>query len=435
MAWGASRSFPRAIVHIDGDAFFAACEVAKNPKLRGKPVITGKERGIVSAATYEAKRLGITRGMRLFEVRKMCPEAVILPSDYETYSLFSQRMYAIMRRYTPVVEEYGIDECFGDITGLRRLHRMPYEHIARRIKDDSERELNLSFSLGLGPTKVLAKLGSKWHKPSGFTVIRLSDAPKFLRQTKLEQLWGIGANTAAYLQKFGLTTALDFANKDEAWVKQTVSKPYYEMWQELHGTAVYSLETEAKETYASISKTKTFTPPSSGASFVFSQLSKNIENACIKARRYNLAAPAALIFLKTQEFQYHTCEVTLPHASNLPQEVLRAVSEYFPRLYKKGVPYRATGVTLLKLQDAGSMQLDLFGEGKKAEGLQKVYASIDALTKRYGKHALFLGSSVTAMRYGAHRGERGEAPGRVEDLFTGETNRKRLSIPMLGEAT
>jgi DNA polymerase-4/DNA polymerase V len=127
MAWGSSGSFPRAILHIDGDSFFAACEVAKNPSLRGKPVITGKERGIVSAATYEAKARGVKRGVPLHEALKACPDAIILPSDYETYSLFSNRMYEIVRRYTPAVEEYSIDECFADLTGLRRTLRKNYQ--------------------------------------------------------------------------------------------------------------------------------------------------------------------------------------------------------------------------------------------------------------------------------------------------------------------
>ena len=111
-------SLPRAILHIDGDSFFASCEVAKNPSLRGKPVITGKERGIVSACTYEAKARGVKRGVSLREALKMCPDAIILPSDYETYSIFSHRMYEIVRRYTPAVEEYSIDECFADLTGV-----------------------------------------------------------------------------------------------------------------------------------------------------------------------------------------------------------------------------------------------------------------------------------------------------------------------------
>src|SRR4051812_9035036 len=99
------QSFPRAIIHIDGDAFFASCEQARDPRLQNKPVITGKERGIAASMSYEAKARGITRGIRLFEIKKLCPDAIIVPSDYETYSLLSLRLFAIVRRYTPDVEE------------------------------------------------------------------------------------------------------------------------------------------------------------------------------------------------------------------------------------------------------------------------------------------------------------------------------------------
>src|SRR5712671_8177069 len=124
------HSFPRAIMHIDGDESFASCEQARDPRLQNKPVITGKERGIAASMSYEAKARGVTRGMRLSEIRKRCPEAVILPSDYETYSLLSKRFFAIVRRYTSEVEEYSIDECFADLTGLRRPLRMSYIQIA-----------------------------------------------------------------------------------------------------------------------------------------------------------------------------------------------------------------------------------------------------------------------------------------------------------------
>jgi len=114
--------FPRAVLHIDGDAFFASCEQARDPALRGRPVITGLERGIASSMSYEAKARGVTRAMPLHEIRRLIPDAVILPSDYETYSLLSKRFFDVVRRWTPDVEEYGIDECFADLTGLRRMH-------------------------------------------------------------------------------------------------------------------------------------------------------------------------------------------------------------------------------------------------------------------------------------------------------------------------
>ena len=134
------HSWPRAIVHIDGDAFFTSCEEAIHPELKGKPLITGGERGIVACASYAAKKLGVKRGVPLHEARKICPGLTVLPSDYETYSLFSRRMFAIMRRFTPDVEEYSIDEAFSDITGMRRALRLSYEDIALAMKKEIERD-------------------------------------------------------------------------------------------------------------------------------------------------------------------------------------------------------------------------------------------------------------------------------------------------------
>ena len=198
------RSFARAIVHIDADAFFASCEQAVNPSLKGKPVVTGKERGIASAVSYEAKARGVKRGMTIREIKALCPDVIHLPSDYETYSLFSQRMFAIVRRYTPDVEEYSIDECFCDLTGLRRPLRMSYETMAARIKADLEHDLGLTFAVGLAPTKVVAKLASKWQKPAGLTIISGTDLHLYLDQVPIENVWGIGPQTTAYLTRFGI---------------------------------------------------------------------------------------------------------------------------------------------------------------------------------------------------------------------------------------
>jgi DNA polymerase-4/DNA polymerase V len=433
MTWGYSRSFPRAILHVDGDSFFASVEVAKNPHLRGKPIITGKERGIVSACTYDVKARGVKRGMKLHEARHLVPDAVILPSDYESYSLFSERMYNIVRRYTPAVEEYSIDECFADLTGLRRALSMSYSDMGKAIKRDLKIELGMNFSIGLSVTKVLAKLASKFQKPDGFTVIPLSDADTFLAKTPVGDVWGIGPNTAAYVRKYGVVTALDLAQKDETWVRRMLTKPSIGIWRELHGTVVDELDTKGRHTYQSISKTKTFTPPSNDAKFIYSQLSKNVENACIKARRWKLATPAIFFFLKTQDFRYHGCEVKLPHTTCIPSEILNEIKKYFPHVYRTGVRYRATGITLLKLADNTSLQLDLFGAVQESQGFKQVFESIDAISAKYGKHAVFLGSSFDAMKFGAHLGERGDSPSRTRDLFRGETTRRRLSIPMMGE--
>ena len=153
-------------------------------------MVTGKERGIAASMSYEAKARGVTRGMRMADIRKVCPEAVILPSDYETYSLLSKRFFAIVRRYTPDVEEYSIDECFADLTGLRRPLKMSYLQIAERIKKELDAELGFTFSVGLAPNKVVAKIASKWAKPSGLTAIPGPGAASLPRQASRRE--GVG---------------------------------------------------------------------------------------------------------------------------------------------------------------------------------------------------------------------------------------------------
>jgi nucleotidyltransferase/DNA polymerase involved in DNA repair len=424
------HSFPRAIVHIDGDAFFASCEQSRDPQLQGRPVITGKERGIVASMSYEAKARGITRGMRLFEVKRLCPDAVLLPSDYETYGLLSRRMFTIVRRYTPAVEEYSIDECFADLTGLQRPLHMSYLQIVEKIKRDLDTELGFTFSAGLAPNKVLAKIASKWKKPSGLTTIPGRDIHLFLTDLPVNKVWGIGAKTTALLNKFGIQTALDFARQPEFWVNKWLTKPGYEIWQELNGHSILPLITEEKSTYQTIQKVKTFTPPSSDRNFVFSQLSKNIESACIKARRYRLAAQGAAIFLKTQQFRYRWLEVRFTHATAFPHQIVRAIEPAFAQLFQPEEEYRATGVVLLKLDEDAMIQLDLFGEALKAERFSRVYKAVDHMREKYGKHTVYLGTSLLAQKFSQHLGERGDEPLRKRELFKGETKRKRMGIPM-----
>jgi DNA polymerase-4 len=427
-------SFPRAIVHIDGDAFFASCEQSRRPKLQGRPVVTGKERGIAASMSYEAKARGVTRGMRVADIRKVCPDAVILPSDYETYSLLSKRFFAIVRRYTPDVEEYSIDECFADLTGLRRPLKMSYLKIAERIKKELDAELGFTFSVGLAPDKVIAKIASKWAKPSGLTAIPGRELHRFLDKLSVQKVWGIGPNTSAFLAKHRIRTALEYALRPEAWVQKHFSKPFYQIWQELHGAYVFELATGEHETYYTIQKVKTFTPTSSDRAFVLAQLSKNIENACIKARKYKLATQRVVIFLRTQQFRDYSLEIDLTGPTQFPNDILRAVTPAFENLFSPATAYRATGVILSKLTEAYYGQLDLFGEAIRMQRLSNLYESVDMLREKYGKHTVFLGASYLAHKSAQHDGERGHVPDRKIDLLPGETARKRLGIPMfMGE--
>lgn len=425
------RSWPRAILHLDADAFFASCEQAVHPELRGKPVITGKERGIVAAASYEAKARGITRGVSLHDVKKICPNAVIVPSDYETYSLFSVRMFGILRRFSPDVEEYSIDEAFVDLTGLRRAFDGPYGVIAQEMQEAVKTELGITVSVGVSLSKVLAKIASKHDKPNGLTLMPGRDIHRYLERLPLEKVWGIGGNTAAFLRKFRILSALDFARKDEAFIAAHLSKPYREIWHELNGRSVYPVVGESKSGYQSISKTKTFTPPSDDETFVFAQLSKNLENACIKARRYHLAAPRLVAFLRTQDFRDSGIEMKLARPTAYPADLFGPLKEGFERLYRHGQRYRQSGVVLAGLVPETEIQRTLFEDPAKIEKMEKIYGVVDKLSERFGKYTVGHASSLPAKIQAQHEGERGDVPQRETDLFGGENKRQRLGLPLL----
>jgi len=423
------HSWPRAIVHIDGDAFFTSCEEAIHPELKGKPLITGGERGIVACASYPAKRRGVARGVPLHQAKRICPELIILPSDYETYSLFSRRMFNIMRRFTPDVEEYSIDEAFCDITGLRRSLRSSYAGIAEKMKASIERELGLSVSAGISLTKVLAKVGSKYRKPSGLTIIAGRSIARYLENLPVGKVWGIGPATTSYLAKMGVRTALEFSRLSEAVVRKRLTKPGVEVWRELRGESVYPVMSQEKSVYASISKMKTFAPPTSDREYLFAHLLRNLESACIKARRYGLAPGKIVSLLRTQQFRDLGSEATLTRPSALPLELSGLLRELFDALYRPEELYRATGVILLELAHDTNIQYSLFESPMRVEKIRDLYEAMDGLSGKYGKHALHLGASHPLEQAG--RGKRGAPTVRDETRFFGETKRRHLGLPIL----
>lgn len=251
-----------------------------------------------------------------------------------------------------------------------------------------------------------------------------------MRTLPIEKIWGIGAQTTAYLAKNRIRTALEFAKLSERWIQQHLTKPFYEIWQELRGISVLPLETKEKETYQSVQKFKTFSPPSNDRGFVFSQLPKNIENACMKIRRYHLVAGSAICLLRTQDFRDVGLEISFSRPTAFSHEVIHALRPLFDQLFSPMLQYRSTGVMLGKLHEDGNLQLNLFDPPLHIEMFQRIYHTIDTLRGRYGKHTVFLGSSLVAQTFTQHVGERGDAPERKGLMFKGETSRRRLDISM-----
>lgn len=421
--------FPNAIIHMDADAFFASVEQSVNPSLKGKPVVTGKERGIIACASYEAKALGVKRGLSLREARRMCPGLVVLPSDYETYSIYSMRMFNVVRRYTPMVEESSIDEVFADITGMRRVFRTSYEQVAMRIKQDVRNDLDITVSIGLSVSKSLAKLASGMKKPDGLTVVPGTKIHLFLRDIPVGDVWGIGPSGKHLLGKFGVQTAYDFVSRPEEWVSRLLGKPGRDIWNELRGTPTFTLRTEDTAPQATISKTKTFDAPSRDRDFVYAKLIRNVESAFIKLRRHKLRVLVVGVMLRRSNYDEEGLEAKLNRSTSAAQEAIPLVRELFDRIFRDGAEYRSVMVFLSRLSAEGGEQMDLFEDRLQINKLRQVSKAIDDINGRFGKHSVSLATSLFLQT--AAKNDRSELPARKENLLPGETRRQRLGIPRI----
>lgn len=423
--------FPRAIMHLDADAFFTSVEQAINPRLRGKAIITGRERGIVACASYEAKAKGIKRGLPLFEAKKICPGLIILPNDYETYSLYSTRIFDIVRRYTPVVEEYSVDEAFADLTGLRRVRRCSYQQIALEIQKEIRQQMDLSVSVGLSLTRALAKLCSKFRKPRGFTAVEGRHIHLLLQRVQIGDVWGIGQNSEALLKKYGVHTALDFTRMPRPLVKKLLHKPGVTLWSELQGEPVTPLNTTQFSPKATVLKSKTFTPPSSDKPLVYAQLIQNTEQACAKLRRHKLRAQIMGVVLRDEHYQHRGLEMSLSRPTAMPLELMPLLRALFDRLFHDGCHYRSTMIVLAQLEAAGPQQRDLFEDPLRISHLEALTRSVDQINKRYGRFALRSGAALDLARKETVLRDIGPERMEVKRLFPGETAARHLNIPRL----
>ena len=351
------------ILHLDGNSFFASVMQAAYPQYLGKPVVVGRERGIVTAASYEAKRLGITRGMHIRAVEDFYPSCIICEGDYTLFSQFSTRMFTILRSFTPEIEEYSIDEAFARVD--EPLKGMK---IQKKIKDT----LGIPVSIGIGPTKCLAKQASEAKKPMGLTIITKNNLSSFLTSIPIADVWGIGRATTQALSKYGVHTAHDFVQLPRTLIMNKFNKPYRYIWNELQGVSCMPLDTTPKTTYQSIISSRTFSPTNE-SKFLWAQLRNHIEHAFMRARQYDYGVQEIIILLKTQEFEYYTKTITFPEPQTYPFSVLKTIRNAYNALYKKNVLYRTTGCTITKLKKTTQGQMKLFiNENKKIAALYKV---------------------------------------------------------------
>jgi DNA polymerase-4 len=214
----------RRIIHVDMDAFYASVEQRDNPDLRGKPVAVGgdpKGRGVVAAASYEARRFGVRSAIPMSRAVRLCPDLVIVRPDFTKYSRVSKQVFAIFRTVTPLVEGLSLDEAYLDVTENAWGEPLAME-VARRIKQQIRDELDLTASAGVAPNKFLAKIASGWKKPDGLTVIAPERVDAFLQNLPVDALWGVGPVTARKLRACGITKLTDVRTASTETLRQAV---------------------------------------------------------------------------------------------------------------------------------------------------------------------------------------------------------------------
>lgn len=379
--------WPQAVLHVDGDAFFASVVQAVHPELKGRPIATGGERGVAIAVSYEAKRMGVKRCMPAWEIKKICPDCIMVQSEFKLYHIFSRRMFEIVRTFSPIVEEYSIDEAFADISDLPRMYKTDYYSIGEKIKKKIEDSLGITVSVGISATKSLAKIGSNYKKPSGLVVIDPQNSSDILKTLPVQDVWGIGYRITARLKELNIHTAFDYISHSEAFIKKHLSKPYLETWRELQGIMMYKINTQAHTEYKSLSKISTFTP-TRDKDVLWAKLMSRVEEAFEKARRYHYNVGRIGLVLKTQAFTFQGIEIKLSEKACYPYLIKDKLREGFLKIFNPGTLYRATMCNLNDFEETTSHQSLLFPEKKVLqEKIKKIYPL-------YEKHQIKFGTSL-----------------------------------------
>lgn len=380
-------------LHADGDAFFVACELTLRPELRGKPVIVGGDRGIAVAMSPEAKKIGITRGMPVFRIKKFYPEVTILNHTFGLYEEIAGKMFQILTSYAFKVEAYSIDECFALVDSAEIKYFGSEANFLKELKNEIEKTLGVTYSLGLARTKALSKLASKLEKPGGVVaLLTKGDEAAALKKTPIDDIWGIGRQTIPKLRRFGLKTAYDFVNFS---LSNSASSSLKELQKELAGEEIFSVNyNEDPRDQKSIQATRTFRPATTDPKIIWRELAGNAERAGGHARELRLVSNKVGFFVKTSEFKYRADEIKLPEFTSDPGVILNAIEPRLPKMLNGRERIRSTGVILHNLTREEAIPRDLFGGQDKDLKKRIVEEAADKIRAKYGRSAVRRAASL-----------------------------------------
>ena len=371
-----------SIMHLDMDAFFASVELLERPDLVGLPVIVGGTagRGVVTAATYEARKYGVNSAMPMSIALRRCPNAIVLPPHFDRYKHFSRVVMGLCADVTPVVEPLSIDEAFLDVSGARRLLGSPWE-IATALRARVFAETGLRCSIGVAATKFIAKLASSRSKPDGLLVVPLAETLDFLHPLPISALWGVGSKTEEQLARLGLRTVGDVANTPLTSLTKMLGEG---AGGKLHALAwardPRSVVTTREE--KSVGHEMTFAHDVTDSAVVRRELLRMSDQVAVRLRRAGLVGRTVVLKLRYGDFSTITRSRKLEEHTDLARRIYDEVIDIYAGVERQDARIRLVGVRMEQLAPAADAALGLW---ETNEGWREAEQAIDAVAERFGR--------------------------------------------------
>ncbi len=367
----------RIIAHFDLDSFFVSVEVLNDPSLKGKPVIVGgKDRGVVAACSYEARKYGIHSAMPSKKAQQLCPQAIFIKGKYSEYSRYSRWVTEIIADKAPLFEKASVDEFYLDLTGMDKFFN-PLEWTVALRKEIIDKT-GLPISFGLASNKLLAKIATNKAKPNGYLQIPFGREKEFLAPLPASEIPGVGDQTKLVLQAMGIFTINDIFLAGENQLEERLGKWGIDLWQKSQGIhhGVVSSYHEAK----SISSENTFEENKTDLAFLRAELVRLTEKICYELRHDEKVAGCVAVKIRYPDFETSSRQASIPY-TNADDEIIPIVKALFSKLHKKGEAVRLLGVKLSDFSN-DAVQTNLFNDTERKADL---YKAIDNVKDRFGK--------------------------------------------------
>jgi DNA polymerase IV len=382
----------KQIIHLDMDAFYPSVEVLDNPALKGKPVIVGgsRERGVVSSASYEARKFGVHSAQPMANARRRCPDGIFLPVRMSRYKEVSKHVFKIFHRFTPLVEIVSIDEAFLDVTDSTRIFGPP-ENIAKTIKKLTLIETGLTVSAGVAPSKFVAKIASDMDKPDGLTVVMLNGLKEFLDPLSVKKMWGIGKKTRLTLRRLNIKTFRDLRRTPVTFLEKKFGKQGVKM--HVLAMGVDDRDVMPEHDVKSMGNEQTFLRDITSLDMAKKEILALGNKVARRMRHKGVTGKTVTLKVKYNDFVQITRSATLSKSTDDGLEIYSTACRLLEKTQVTIKPIRLLGISLSHLNFlCTGIQLSLFDQDVSSQKRQRLNTALDSLYEKFGDQSVLPGT-------------------------------------------